>query len=493
MTSVIPLREIEAIIVPLDCSPTEEYAAGELSTRIHQSTGLAIKIEKTNNNIPRCCIIIGLHPASVNMVHDFNTGELGDEGFWIRTLEARVLILGSRVRGALYGVYSFIEQLLGVRYFAPEATHVPVMSPDIAIPDFSSKETPAFPYRAITYLDAMDPEFSPTQRVNLNPFAEPELGGSFKFSPGKMTHTFYALVPPGKYYKDHPEYFSMVNGQRLESLGQLCLTNPDVIRIATETVIRWFEEEPDIVSVGVVQNDWTNFCECDACKAMDRGNPSRSLLRFCISIANAIKDRFPGKFIHTIAYTYTETPPDGWNEKLPENLIIVVCNMYPYRSNRPMDADPMNAKYYKNLLGWLAIAPQVFVWHYFVDFAHYLLPYPIWDTMARDLKTYKKAGVKGVLLQAGIGVGIYQEFQELKWYVFHKLLWNPDLDWKALVDEFVEKYDGPAAAPVQKFINDLIRIEKREDVQLHLYVGLEGNHIEKETSSCSVTRYSLDS
>nr|MDO8117093.1 DUF4838 domain-containing protein [Candidatus Sigynarchaeota archaeon] len=483
MTSTIPLKEIEAIILPSDCSPTEMHAAGELSKRIKQSTGLTINIEKRNDNIPRCCIVIGFHPCSISKFYDINIKELGDEGYWIKTIDARVMILGSKVRGALYGVYAFLERIIGVRYFAPEVTHVPATSPDLVIPELSSKETPAFPYRAITYLDAMDPEFSPTQRVNLNPFAEPDMGGSFKFSPGKMTHTFYALVPPGKYFKDHPEYFSLVNGNRLEALGQLCLTNPDVIRIATETVIKWFEEEPDIVSVGVVQNDWTNYCECEKCKAMNRGNPSRSLLHFCISIANTINGRFPGKFIHTIAYTYTDTPPEGWTEKLPDNLIVVVCNMYPYRSNRPMDADPMNAKYYKNLLGWLAIVPQVFVWHYFVDFTHYLLPYPIWDTITQDLRIYKKVGVKGVLLQAGIGVGIYQEFQELKWYVFHKLLWDPELDWKALVAEFVEKYYGPAAVPVQEFIDDLLLIESRDNVSLHLYVGLEGNHVDKPAAT----------
>ena len=115
----------------------------------------------------------------------------------------------------------------------------------------------------------------------------------------------------------------------------------------------------------------------------------------------------------------------------------------------------MNERYHSNLKGWLDIAPHVFVWHYFVDFTHYLLPYPIWKTMARDLQLYRDLGVEGVLLQAGIGLGLYQEFQELKMHVFHKLLWDPDLVLESLVKEFVESYYGPASPEIMEFITNI--------------------------------------
>mgnify|MGYP006289021795 CR=1 FL=1 len=474
------IHNLQTLIIPEDHSPSQNYAAGEFISYFKKLTGLDLEKRVINDGNFKNSIILGDHPAIPRISRDIMLEDLKDENFYIQVLDDNIIIAGSKLRGAIYGTYTFLDEYLGIKFLAPEIVHIPKEPTQIHLEPSLKEYSPAFPYRVITYLDALDPEFSPTQKINLNPFAEPEMGGSHKFSTTKMTHTFYSLVPPKKYFKDHPEYFSLVDGERIQQLGQLCLTNPDVKRIATDTVLRWFEEEPEILTVGIVQNDWTGYCECETCRAVDRGNPARTLLYFCKHIANAVKERYPEKFIHTIAYTYTENYPDGWTEQLPNNLIIVACNMYPYRSNKPIDGDPMNDRYYNNLKGWLDIAPHVFVWHYFVDFTHYLMPYPIWSTMASDLKKYRDLGIEGVLLQAGIGLGLYQEFQELKWYVFHKLLWNPDLNLNNLIQDFVSAYYSESKETVLEYIEELMEIEQNEDVSLHLYVGLEGNHIEKE-------------
>lgn len=476
----VRLAELQAVILGTGHSPPQAFAAEELIKYIRLTTGISLEKRVQDTSLPESCIIIGDHPLITDLVPEIDITALQDDGFWLAVKGKYVIIAASKVRGAVYGVYTFLEDYLGIKFLAPEVVHAPKIKRPVVIPQISRKEIPAFSYRAITYLDALDPDFVGTQKVNLSPFADPAKGGSYRISPGKMTHTFYGLVPPGKYFNDHPEYFSLVHGQRIQALGQLCLTNPEVIRIATETVIRWFEEEPDIMTVGVVQNDWTGYCECEACKRVDRGNPARSLLHFCTMIGNAVRQRLPGKLIHTIAYTYTETPPEDWSQPLPDNLLIIVCNMYPYRSNRPIDGDPMNARYYQNLQGWLKLARHVLVWHYFVDFEHYLLPYPIWQTIAADLKKYKTLGVEGVFLQAGIGTGLYQEFQELKWWVFHKLLWNPNQDIDPLVRAFIPAYFSGAAPAIQRFVDAIQSLEHQPDVSLHLYVGIDGNHIHRD-------------
>nr|MDO8114609.1 DUF4838 domain-containing protein [Candidatus Sigynarchaeota archaeon] len=480
MVTKTRIKDLAGVVLAKDHSAPQNYAADQMIDYIEKSTGIKLGKLVQDDSLPASCVILGDHPAIKQLAPEIDLNSLKDDGFWIHAKAGRIIIAGSKARGTIYGVYTFLEEFLHILFLAPEIVSVQKSKKDIEIPDMTRKEIPGFSYRAITYLEAMDPDFCPTQKINLSPFAELEKGGSYRFSADKMTHTFYTLVPPAKYYKDHPEYFSLVNGERLQALGQPCLTNPDVIRIATETVIKWFTEEPDLMTVGVVQNDWTGYCECDQCKKVDRGNPARTLLKFCMAIAEEVKKKFPGKFIHTIAYTYTENVPLDWKEPLPDNMIVVVCNMYPYRSNRAIDSDPMNEKYYKNLKGWLKIARHVFVWHYFVDFTHYLLPYPIWKTIAADLQKYKALGVEGALLQAGIGLGVYQEFQELKMWVFHKLLWNPTLDLVPLVHTFVKAYYGKAAPLVQKLIDAIMPFEDRDDVSLHLYVGLEGNHIKKD-------------
>ena len=49
-----------------------------------------------------------------------DTGNLGSEGFVLRAQRDKLIIAGGRPRGTLYGVYTLLEEKLGVRWFTPE-------------------------------------------------------------------------------------------------------------------------------------------------------------------------------------------------------------------------------------------------------------------------------------------------------------------------------------------------------------------------------------
>ena len=85
-----------------------------------------------------------------------------------------------------------------------------------------------------------------------------EWGGNIHYR--GFVHTFNSLVPPSVYGAKHPEYYSEINGRRVIDHSQLCLTNPDVLKIATETVLKWCEESPRAAIISVSQNDWHNYC-----------------------------------------------------------------------------------------------------------------------------------------------------------------------------------------------------------------------------------------
>lgn len=68
-------------------------------------------------------------------------------------------------------------------------------------------------------------------------------------------HTFYGLVSPEKYFVSHPEYFSLIDGKRTHDRSQLCLSNPDVLRIAIENIKAQIRREPQYLIYDVSQND----------------------------------------------------------------------------------------------------------------------------------------------------------------------------------------------------------------------------------------------
>ena len=101
-------------------------------------------------------------------------------------------------------------------------------------------------------------------------------GGKIRFGGGLFVHTFFRLMPPGEFFAKHPEYFSEIKGVRKADRAQLCLTNPNVVRIMTERVLAKIRSDPGGKLFSVSQNDWHGYCTCAKCKAIDdrEGSPS---------------------------------------------------------------------------------------------------------------------------------------------------------------------------------------------------------------------------
>jgi len=84
-------------------------------------------------------------------------------------------------------------------------------------------------------------------------------------------HTFFKLVPAEKYAKEHPEYYALIDGKRIPSTdtytGQLCLTNPDVLRISNPDGDEVDRRTAERKIFSVSANDIHKGCECEKCKS----------------------------------------------------------------------------------------------------------------------------------------------------------------------------------------------------------------------------------
>ena len=251
-----------SVVLAEDHSKSQKFAAQQLIKFVKKTTRVEMSL-KVSTKVPKKAIILGDHPFIKENYPNIDFSHLGEEGYQWEFEENYIIIAGSKKRGTLYGVCSFLEEFLGVRFYDPEFFLIPKHE-SIELPEISKEKTPDFEYRMVTYINLLDPDFSFYQKVNMNPFAEDIHGGSAgKLSTGLMTHTFQKLVPWKKYYEDHPEYFALIDGERVGGpMSQLCLSNPDVVEIATKNVLKWFRQDPDLMSVGIVPNDVDGYCEC---------------------------------------------------------------------------------------------------------------------------------------------------------------------------------------------------------------------------------------
>ncbi|MCK7541625.1 MAG: DUF4838 domain-containing protein [Marinilabiliales bacterium] len=262
---------------------------------------------------------------------------------------------------------------------------------------------------------------------------------------GMFVHTFQTLMPPSDYFGEHPEYYSLVNGRRIQD-GQLCLSNPEVIRILAENLGERMREAPDKVYWSVSQNDCINYCECDGCRRLYEkyGNISGAY----IEMSNKIAARFPDKQISTLAYQFTRQAPV--NIVPAPNVNVMFCSIECNRS-MPLGDDPRSAGFVKDLSDWSALTKNIFMWDYVVQFRTYLCPFPNFHTIQPNIQLFHSHGIP-MMFQQGSGRS-WSDLAELKQYYISKLLWDPDLDGDSLISRFINTYYGAAAPYIREYFD----------------------------------------
>ncbi len=352
-----------------------------------------------------------------------------------------IYLSGARPRGTLYAVYEFLERC-GVRFWTDDVTSYPHMK---ALPfhELDESYAPPFFMRGMTASALVrDNRFGACMRNNGTGWGiKEEYGGHISI--WGWCHTFERLIPPGQYFKKHPEWFSMINGERVEN-GQLCLSNQEMRRQLTETAKGIYRDRRgSILSVSINDND--KGCQCDECKKLDAayGGPSGTLIWFVNQVAADLKKEYPEILIDTLAYLHTAPPPKNI---VPDDSVLVRLCFIGGNFAFPLDS-PANKVCKEQLEGWSSITRRMSAWTYEANFNNKYILHPNIRNFAADLRFMRDHHVCTVFEQGTPGSLGFEDFAELRAYLVTKLMWNPDLDQQKLTEEFVRGFYGEAAAP----------------------------------------------
>src|SRR6185437_175117 len=124
-----------------------------------------------------------------------------------------------------------LEQKLGVRWFTPDCEFVPQTN-QLVLPAVDETNIPELEYRETYWTEMMrDADFAVRHRNNGQNahLTEKQGGAAVNYFP--FVHSLDRLVPQ-ELYAQHPEYFPLINGKRVNGYVQRCLSNPDVIAMA---------------------------------------------------------------------------------------------------------------------------------------------------------------------------------------------------------------------------------------------------------------------
>lgn len=465
------------IVVADGASPSTKHGAEELQRFLEQMSGAKLPIVSDREPLVATEIIVGDNAHLKQLNAPLVLASLGGEGYVIRTAGQRLIIAGGAQRGNLYGVYGFLEDHLGCRWFTPDVSRIPKRT-RLTIGPINDRQTPVFEYREPYVDDCRDPDWCARNRMNSsNSELDARHGGRVRFADGFFVHTFDRLVPSGKYFAQHPEYFSMILGRRKKDRSQLCCTNRDVIRLCTEGVLQAMREQPGATVFSVSQNDCYNSCQCPACRDLSQreGSEMAPVLQLVNQVAEAAEKQFPKKIIETLAYQWTRHPPKTIRPR--RNVIVRLCSIECCFSHPLATCDSkQNREFRADLDAWARVAPRLWVWDYTTDFSQYLLPFPNLRARSENARFFAEHRVKGLFEQDTYNTP-EGEFSELGGYVSAKCLWNPNCDANVAIREFLAAYYGPAAEPIATYINLLHEYAERQNIHVGCYADTNSSHL----------------
>jgi hypothetical protein len=433
-----------AIVVPQEASTIEKQAAGQLQQYLSQLLAKPVTIVGENDFKGRQAIYLGQTILARAQRPAMDT--LPPDGYRYTIAGKRLLITGGAKKGLLYGVYDLLETW-GFRRYAPDYTTVP-KNPDIRLPRENLTKQPLVDYRTTSYSKMGDQSFADWHKISSNS------------DWGLFVHTFNTLVPPAEYGSTHPEYYSLVNGERHPGT-QLCLSNPEVVNVLVDNLKKKIGEKPDATYWSVSQNDNDKYCHCEACLALNEkygSVPSGSVMYFVNQVARA----FPDKIISTLAYWYTRKAPK--NIKAEPNVNIMLCNIESRRQGPVFETDPAFAG---DLKDWAGLSSNILLWDYNIQFTNFFAPFPNLFTIKPNIKFYTDNHVRALYMQANAEPAA--EMALLRAYLIYQLMWNPQADDQTIVDDFLNGYYGPAGAFIRRYIDMMHNALVKSDMKLDIF------------------------
>ncbi|MGY8930809.1 MAG: DUF4838 domain-containing protein, partial [Flavobacteriales bacterium] len=349
--------------------------------------------------------------------------------------DSLITISANNKRNLYYATYDFIEKFLNVNWLSTDFTYYEDLK-SINFPKNYSYyfEPPVLTRTVHSKLFYKDSVFADKLKVTNEAFP--------RYVPSARVHTFHRFLPYEVFYDKNPEYYALRNGKRLPT--QLCLTNTDVLKIVKDSVNSFFNKSPNSDVISVSQDDNTQYCQCDKCSKIDNqeGSPAGTMIHF----VNAVAESFPNKTISTLAYQYTRKPP---KVKPIENVLITLCSI---ECNRSVPIELGCKDFSSDLKGWSQLTDNIRIWDYTTQFTNFLAPFPNWGTIKPNINLFVDNNAKWIFEQHSNNDS---ELFELRSYIMAKLLWNPNLDFQTLLNEFNNKYYGNGGKYISEYVNSI--------------------------------------
>ena len=447
------------IIIPEKATKQEKYSAALLAEYLEKLYKTRVPVVAENGKPAGSFISVG-ETASAKC-NGF-TAVLKPQGYSLKVKNGNLFIRGG-FPGPLNGVLCFLEEDLGCRWYAEPYDIKGHSEPGLRIiPNLADKKlqvspreyTPQFTMRGIRYTYGFRANeesvlFFRQAPISYDAYLPEKSGG--RLNSTFYVHTYTRLLPPAKYYKEHPEYYALQRGKRVKqtvTFGTVCYTNPEVPRLMAEKIRQEIRKSPELRYFSVSVNDTAaDYCECPNCAPVIKKIGTAGIqLMLANKVAEILCKEYPDIRITTLVYGSGKL--NAGKIKAHPNVTLFLAPIGA-RYNVVQMLIPLseNPVIVESIRECRRSTDHIFFWDY-LDTTSY--PFPNFDQVKETLRFLAEQKVEGYSVDV---TKDGRALTPLKKWVFSQLAWNPSADMDALISEFIFAYYGKAAPEIQEYVN----------------------------------------
>jgi hypothetical protein len=464
----------------------------ELVEAVKLSTGAALPVVTNPPPADQPAIIIG--DCDETRKAGLNGKKLPIEGFEVKTAANRVYLVGSTEAlppnpnitdslsndGTAWAVADFLERFVGVRWYWPVqfGGRTVVTSADLAVPPAHYLDAPAFRKRSHyppgAYGGWQSRHFDKPQdrpeppaatkgvaRIEMQPLlAGLRAGNSWPYL--IKVHQPQGGFPfrDAQWAKEHETMFAL-NADGTRSRGLLCYSSPKTFDYLIEGAKRAWDDKkggaPWVTGLclSISPGDSPVDCHCPDCRklldpkspryGMASGEASKIMGTFVKKVCEEVKRRWPDKKVIFLPYwNYTLCPEEI---EFPDNLEIEMCTtgFALYREKQVREGIDKNLRAWSRKTGGRITSWEYSCW--VIDWTHAPLQFP------HVVQDYYRAN-REVLVGSFINGNTIAEWSKCAptLYVWQRVLWNPDINVEATLDEMCARLFGKGAASCRELL-----------------------------------------
>lgn len=436
------------IVIPDKADAKIRAAALDLQHYVKAICGVELPLATDGKRVQGTGIYVGVcEPTSEG---DLPDRTLNPETYAIRVRDGNLYLTGRQPSPVSFAVSSFLEDNLGVRWFAPGSLweYVPQGKPGELVVEVKDLVSVPGTSPRVWSGHGWTEEWRTWDQRNKAVLSEIVPRRQFQ-------NNLHRVFPPAKYATTHPEYYPLINGKRWipapdDRYWRPCESNPDVLRLTVEYARKWFDDNPTIDSFSLGMDDVSHLCSCPNCRAMDprpdsyeKKEFSDRHYKFVNAVAREVAKTHPDRYIGTLIYAIARKPPETV-DRLEDNVfgfITQTCGMW-YLDGRQAEDEAVTREWARrckhlsryDYIGFGTMTPRVFP-----------------HMLDRAIKFDKSLGFEGMYTEV---YDFLPNTAPMIW-ALAKLEWDHTLNLDDLLQEFYTKMYG-SAAPLMKQYFDLL-------------------------------------